>query len=100
MIDCTALIKACPFATDKVKEWIKHLNQHQEFSLHRECASIEPSEDNIVEIIKQQGLRVKNKIGLTALEYLEQNPYAAENQIDQHKLMKKLVLGLMGEIIA
>ena len=59
-----------------------------------------PSEDNIYEIIKQQGLpslQVQNEIGVTALEYLEKNPYT-ENQINQHKLMKRLIHDLMGEI--
>ena len=109
----TALSKASPMRTDgrgcydnrvsdNVNEWIKNLNQAQEFALHRECASIESSEDNIYEIIKQHGLpsiHVKNQIGVTPLEYLEKNPYT-ENQIDQHKLMKKLVLDLVGEITA
>ena len=72
-----------------------------EFALHRECASHEPSEDNIHEIIKHHGLpsiHVKNQIGITAFEYLEKNPYA-DFEIDEHELMKRLVLDLMGEII-
>ena len=84
----TALIKASRFETDEydyyqnhddeVNEWIKNLNQDEEFALNRECASYEPSDDNIYEIIKQQGLssiHVKNQIGLTAFEYLHKNPY-------------------------
>merc|ERR1711971_767064 len=114
VIECTALIEASHFETDeygyyniavsndRVNEWIKDLNQAPEFTLHRECAFIEPSEDNIYEIIKQQGLpsiHVKNQIGVTSFDYLQNNPYA-ENHIDQHKLMMRLVLDLMGEIIA
>jgi len=107
----TALFKAfktSPFANEfgsyneeRVSEWIKNVNEDEEFALHRECASYEPSENNIYEIIKRQGLssiHVKNQIGLTAFEYLEKNPYT-DIKIDEHKLIKKLVLVLMGEII-
>jgi hypothetical protein len=112
VIGNTAFIKASPFEVDEngyyydhneeVNEWIKNLNQAEEFALHRECASIEPpSEENIYEIINHQGLpsiHVKNEIGLTAFEYLQKNPYT-ENQIDQHKLIKRYILDLMEEII-
>ncbi|GFH56407.1 leucine-rich repeat domain-containing protein [Chaetoceros tenuissimus] len=106
----TALIQASPFETDKygnydqddVNEWIKTLNQDEELALHRECASMEPSKDNIYEIIKHRGLPsiyVTNQIGLTAFEYLEKNPYT-DIEINEHKLIKRLVLDLMGEINA
>ena len=78
------------------------LNHAQEFALHRECASIEPpSEDNIYEIIQQKGLpfiNTKNEIGVTPLEYLQKNPYT-DIEIDQRKLIKRLVLDLVGEIV-
>ncbi|GFH57103.1 hypothetical protein CTEN210_13579 [Chaetoceros tenuissimus] len=106
-----ALIKASPFETnrrdeydnnDEVNEWIKGLNQNEEFALHRECATYEPSENAIFEIVKHQGLRsihVKNQIGLTGFEYLQKNPYT-DIELDQQKLINRLVLDLMGEIIA
>ena len=99
----TALIKASRFETDEyVNEWIKNLNRDEEFALHRECASYEPSDDHIYEIIKQQGLssiHVKNQIGLTAFEYLHKHPYA-DIEIEEQKLINRLVLELMGEVIA
>lgn len=67
-----------PEISNDIKEWIQNLNQNESFALFRECASFDPSEDKIYEIIKQQGLplvRVKNQIGLTAFEYLQKNPY-------------------------
>ncbi|GFH57041.1 predicted protein [Chaetoceros tenuissimus] len=86
---------------DEVNEWIKALNQSEELALHRECASYEPSEDNIFEIIKCQGLpsiHVKNQIGLTAFEYLQMNPNT-DFVIDEKKFINRLILELMGEII-
>merc|ERR1711976_437055 len=87
---------------DEVHEWIKSINQNEELALHRECASMEPSKDAIYEIIKHRGLlstHVKNKIGVTAFEYLEKNPYT-DIKIDEHKLINRVVLHLMGEIVA
>ena len=111
MVHHTALIKKSLFETykfgndgneERVNEWIKNLNQNQEFALHRECKSIEPpTKHNIYEIIKLQGLQsihVKNQIGVTVFEYLQKNPYT-DTAIDEHKLITRLVLDLMGEII-
>ena len=106
----TALIEASPFEidgwgeydnNDEANSWIRNINQNEEFALHRECASIEPSEDNIYQIIKRQGLssiHVKNQIGFTALEYLEKNPFV-DSEITEQNLINRYVLDLMGEII-
>ena len=112
VIRWTALIDASPFELDgygsyydhdtNVNEWIKNINQHEEFALHRVCASTEPSKDNIYEIIKRQGLpsiQIKNKIGVTVFEYLHKNPYT-DIELDEQKLINRYVLELMGEIIA
>ena len=92
-----------PEISNDINEWIQNsFNEAESFALYRECASIEPSEDNIYGIIKQQGLpsvRVKNQIGLTAFEYLQKNPYT-DLEIDEQKLINRLVLDLMGEIIS
>ncbi|GFH52531.1 hypothetical protein CTEN210_09007 [Chaetoceros tenuissimus] len=112
VIPGTALIEVSPFETNengdyhgnnaKVNEWIQNLNQNDEYALHRECASFQPSENDIYEIIKRQGLQfinVKNQIGLTAFECLQKNPYT-DVEIDEQKLINKFVLDLLGEIIA
>ncbi|GFH56953.1 hypothetical protein CTEN210_13429 [Chaetoceros tenuissimus] len=86
----------------EVNEWITHLNQEQEFALHHECASYEPSKDNIYEMIKEQGLsslNTENKIGITASKYLQENPFF-ENEVEEKKLINSYVLDLMGEFIA
>ena len=109
VIAATALIKASPFKLNpwayykreinsQVNEWIKNLNQAEEFALHRECASYIPSENKIYRIIKEQGLpslHIKNQIGVTAFDYLQQNPYV-NFEVDQQKLINRLVLELMG----
>ncbi|GFH57099.1 hypothetical protein CTEN210_13575 [Chaetoceros tenuissimus] len=112
VISKTALARTSPFRTlqdgdysvyqnnDEINEWIKNINQNEEFALHRECASYEPSENAIFEIVKHQGLpsiHVKNQIGLTGFEYLQKNPYA---NVNEQKLINRLILDLMGEITA
>ncbi|GFH56969.1 hypothetical protein CTEN210_13445 [Chaetoceros tenuissimus] len=105
----TALIEASYFKVDKdgeydnndeVNEWIKLLNQEEEFAIHRECSAYSPpSEERLYEIIKEQGLsslHTANQIGITALKYLQVNPFF-ENQIEEKKLINRYVLGLMGE---
>ena len=84
---------------DQVTDFIQPFNQDEKFALHRECASIDFSENNIYEIFKRQGfssIHIKNKIGLTAFEYLQQNPYT---DITEQKLINRYVLDLIGEII-
>jgi hypothetical protein len=84
---------------DEVTDFIGPFNQDEKLALHRECASFEPSEDSIYAIFKRQvysSIHIKNKIGLTAFEYLEKNPYT---EITEQKLINRYVLDLMGEII-
>ncbi|GFH56322.1 leucine-rich repeat domain-containing protein [Chaetoceros tenuissimus] len=98
----TALIEASPFDSsdhDRVNEWINTLNDGQDFSLHRECASMNPSFDRIYENVKAQGLKTlyrKNSIGITALDHLSANPYS---EVDQQAIAKKYILEMMGEVV-
>ncbi|GFH57049.1 hypothetical protein CTEN210_13525 [Chaetoceros tenuissimus] len=108
----TALIYDSHFETDghgyyddnegdneEVNEWIQNINQNEEFALHRECASYEPSEDVIYGALKERGLSsftVENKIGITASRYLDENPFS---DIREQNLINRLVLDMMGEII-
>ena len=108
LIRDTALLRASPFETDdwgaysnteEVNEWIKNLNQAQEFALHRACSAFNPISDIIYEIVRRQGLasfKKENEIGITPLRYLEENPYA---NIDQQKLVKRYILEMMGETV-
>ncbi|GFH50160.1 hypothetical protein CTEN210_06636 [Chaetoceros tenuissimus] len=79
---------------DKVNRWVKSFNKGREFSLHRLCCStyedeIFPIQEQIYEAVKEHGPKVlqkENKIGITPLKYLEENPYL-EN-IDEMKMGK------------
>ncbi len=70
-----------------------------EFDLHRECASLNPSEEVIYAIFKDRGqkcFQLKNNIGITASKYLYENPYT---DITEQKLINRLVLDMMGEFV-
>lgn len=76
----------------KVISWIKSMNQEKEFELHCECSSCDPSEDIIYGVLKERGFssfHVKNKIGISAYEYLRVNPYF---EFEEQKLINKFVL--------
>ena len=81
-------------------EWVKSINEDNEYSLHRLCSSMDPSEARIYQVICEQGglsaMARKNTIGITPSEYLAANPYA---DVDEMKLMKRFVLENMGEIV-
>ena len=105
----TALVTASPTSTNlsgwyenqrEVNRWIKNINgDTDDFALHRACSSYYPITEIIHAIVKRQGLKAlkkKNEIGITPLQYLEENPFA---DISQSALMKQYVLEMMGEIV-
>ena len=110
----TKLIKSSHFSEDElqidiignyeineeVNAWIKNVNGNDEkYALHRACSSFNPMTDIIYGIVKRQGLKSfhkKNAIGITPLQYLEENPFG---EIEQQKLMKRFILEMMGEAV-
>ena len=113
LISKTALFEASHFETDETDEydgyydnnqevntWIKNINDNnEEYALHRACSAFNPISDIIYEIVRRQGpasFQKENKIGITPVRYLEENPYA---NIDQQKLMKRYILEMMGETV-
>ena len=104
MIIRTALIRASPLDynqsnNEEINEWIKNIDNNDEYTLHRACSSFNPSTDIIYKIVKRQGIvsfQKNNEIGITPLQHLKENPFA---DIDQKKLMKRCILEMMGEII-
>lgn len=102
----TALIEKSPFPTDiigsyenheVVNEWIQ--NHLWLFSLHRACASYNPSEEVILEIIRRDGVNAfkkKDNIGVTASQYLSENPFT---EIKEHNIIKRYILDMAGEVI-
>ncbi|GFH50166.1 hypothetical protein CTEN210_06642 [Chaetoceros tenuissimus] len=110
VIEKTALFWASSFETDdyggysnteQVNQWIKNINNGEQYELHRACSSFTPSMDIIYGIVKRKGpsaFQKKNEVGLTALEYLYSNHFT-ELHIDQRALMKRYVLEMMGEAV-
>ena len=90
-------------STDEVNQWIKGINNGRKYSLHRICCSTYENEalpisEAIYQEIKEQGpqvLHLQNKIGITPLKYLEENPFF-EN-IDEMKMLKRYILEKMGQ---
>ena len=104
VIDETALIEVSPFGDsgedEQVNAWLQNINgSEEEYALHRACSSYYPIIQIIHDIVNRQGLKAlnkKNEIGITPLKYLEENPFA---DIDQHELMKRYIIEMMGETI-
>ena len=127
VIDNTALLQACqfhimdeedydeeehestPFTTnmygfyqnnERVNEWIKNRHAENQFSLHRACASYNPLEEVIFDIVKRQGLKafkIPDSIGVTPSQYLLQNPFT---EITEKKILKRYILDMMGELVS
>ncbi|GFH44367.1 leucine-rich repeat domain-containing protein [Chaetoceros tenuissimus] len=116
MIEETALLEASPFAdrglayghedhpeysniNNEVKEWLKNINHAEEFALHRAFSSFNPLEEIIYELVKHQGIssmKKPNGIGITPMQYLQENPFA---EIEEKKIVNRYVLDMMGEIV-
>ncbi|GFH50169.1 leucine-rich repeat domain-containing protein [Chaetoceros tenuissimus] len=104
----TSLIEASPFKTNRwgdyenteqVHEWVKNINQGEEYELHQVCSSINPMTEIIYGIVKRKGLCTFHKINeivMTPFDYLKANPFI-ENEIDQRALMKRYILEMLGE---
>ncbi|GFH55162.1 leucine rich repeat-containing protein [Chaetoceros tenuissimus] len=86
--------------SNEIDDLIKNINgDTEEYALHRACSSYYPITEIIHGIVKRQGLKAlkkKNEIGITPLQYLEENPFA---EISQSALMKQYVLEMMGEVV-
>ncbi|GFH61864.1 hypothetical protein CTEN210_18340 [Chaetoceros tenuissimus] len=112
VITDTALIRSSLFETytndhgiyddsnNEVNDLIKNINgDTDEHALHRACSSFNPLDEVIFEVVKRQGIKAiyrKNELGITPLQYLQENPFA---DISQIALMKRYVLDLMGEVV-
>lgn len=82
-----------------VHEWVQNRHADSQFSLHQACAVYNPREEVIFNIVKRRGIGAFKKadsVGVTALQYLLQNPFA---DIKEEKTMKRYILDMMGEIV-
>ncbi|GFH44668.1 hypothetical protein CTEN210_01142 [Chaetoceros tenuissimus] len=108
VIGDTELIEASSFPTDEdgfydnneeVNEWIKNHHENNQYSLHRACVSYNPLDEVIFDIIKRQGLKAfkkSDRIGVTASQYLSENPFA---EIKEQNIIRRYILDMMGEVI-
>ena len=104
----TALFEASPFETNtwgsysntnEVNEWIRNRHADNEFSLHRACASYNPLDEVIFDIVRRQGPRGFKKpdsVGVTPSQYLSQNPFT---EIKEHNIIKRYILAMTGEVV-
>lgn len=77
----------------------RNRNRGEEYSLHRLCASFQPSLGAIVAIVKEKGLGAfleKNEIGVTPSRYLQENPYTGD--VTEKKIFTRYILTMMGEV--
>ncbi|GFH57207.1 hypothetical protein CTEN210_13683 [Chaetoceros tenuissimus] len=95
----TALYSKYPHQRAEVDVWLKNINNHDKFALHRVCASFEPTLDLVLNTMKEKGglkaFKVENSIGITPSRYLNENPYA---KVTEKEVIEKYVLQMMGEV--
>ena len=102
----TKLIADSPFGNEKgyyddadeeaVQEWIKNINSHERFSLHRACCSFQPDKEVIMTIVLQQGIgafSVENQMCITPSQYLKANPYT---DISEKDIIEAYIMKMMG----
>ncbi|GFH57234.1 hypothetical protein CTEN210_13710 [Chaetoceros tenuissimus] len=82
-----------------INEWLKNINNGDEFALHRVCCSFEPTLEMILDTMKEKGgpkaFKVENSIGITPSRYLKENPYA---NVSEKEVIEKYILQMMGEL--
>ncbi|GFH57249.1 hypothetical protein CTEN210_13725 [Chaetoceros tenuissimus] len=97
IVDHTKLLESSPFedASPVVLDWLKNINNI--FPLHRVCSSYEPSLEIILDTTKEIGgekaFKLENSIGITASQYLQENPYAT---VTEKEIIEKYVLQIGG----
>ena len=83
--------------THEVHNWLKNMNNDNEYSLHRACASFQPIKEVLLTIVRAKGIgafKVKNEAGITPSQYLKENPYAEVEEMD---IVRDYVMKMMGE---
>ena len=83
--------------TEVVHNWLKNINNDDEYSLHRACSSFQPIKEVLFAIVKEKGIgafKVKNEAGITPAQYLQENPYA---EVDEMDIVRDYVMKMMGE---
>lgn len=79
------------------ESWIKNINRGEKYSLHRVCCSFEPTIEDILEIVQEEGIgafNLRNKVGITPAQYLKENPYA---YITEKEIIGRYIMLMIGE---
>lgn len=80
-----------------ITDFVMNVNGLEKYALHRACCSFEPSVNDIVVILQEKGLgalKEQNKIGITPLQYLKENPYTDITEKEIIELYTKNLLGM------
>ena len=110
IINNTALAEASPVngptndsydlaRDDEINEWLKNINNDENFALHRACTSFNPLKQVILAIVQAKGLKVfreKNSIGITPSRYLKENPYT---EITEKQIIHDYLMKMTGDIV-
>lgn len=79
-----------------ILNWIKNINNDEEYTLHRACSSFQPLDEIIHNIIETRGIGAfakKNEMGITPSQYLQENPYSDVKEMD---VIRGHVMKMMG----
>ena len=84
--------------TDKpFNDWVKNINNDDEFSLHRACCAKEPIVEIFLPILEKQGIgtfRKKNTIGIIPSRYMKKNPFAKIKEIE---IVRNYIMNMVRE---
>ncbi|GFH43784.1 hypothetical protein CTEN210_00257 [Chaetoceros tenuissimus] len=83
----------------RVNDWLKNINDGNDYSLHRACSSFQPLKEVIWTIIEEKGLKAfkkKNGIGITPSRYLAENPFTDITEMD---IIHDYITKQMGECV-
>ncbi|GFH55550.1 hypothetical protein CTEN210_12026 [Chaetoceros tenuissimus] len=92
--------KLVPFRSSQnlpITDFVMNVNGREKYVLHRACCSFEPSVIDIVAILQEKGLgtlKEKNGIGITPLQYLNENPYTDITEYEIIQLYTKTLIGM------
>ncbi|GFH43826.1 hypothetical protein CTEN210_00299 [Chaetoceros tenuissimus] len=84
-------------ANNNMNEWLKNMNNDEEYALHRACSSFQPLKEVLCGMIQEKGLKAfkeKNSAGITPSRYLQGNPYA---DVTEKEVIESYILQMMGK---
>ncbi|GFH44049.1 hypothetical protein CTEN210_00523 [Chaetoceros tenuissimus] len=102
-------VEKCPFRNsptlsysadcEEANTWMKNINNHEDYALHRVCSSYRPLKEIIMSIIEKKGLgafKTENSIGITPSQYLKENPYT---DVTEQDIIHDYLMKMLGEVV-